>query len=165
MGEMRVKDVSIRAHNEILMKNREAALQIPGIDNRIRNLVIGKFKLGDKDKHSRKSTWGTFCAIECLLRYLYFGDVGTAIELQSLLRKHGMDGNCAAENYTFGCEATFDRTVSAHGNLESDYKRVLDGCTVEDSLEKVISRLYQFTLPDKQDSFRDVAQHVFGVRV
>lgn len=98
-----------------------------------------------------------------MLRYLYFGDVGTAIKVQGLFNEYGMGGNCAAENYTFGCDATFDRTVPAHGNLELDYKRALEGCTAEDSVEKAISQLYQFTLPGKRDSFRNVAHHVFGV--
>lgn len=163
MEKMRVKDVSIKAHNEIVMGDRKAAFQIPGIDKRIWNLVRDKFKLGGKDKGSQETTWGTFCAIECMLRYLYFRDVDMAIDIQSLLRQYGMGGNRAAENYTFGCNGIFDRTVPPHSKLEPDYKRVLDGCTVEDSLEKVISRLYQFALPSKRDTFRNVAQHAFGV--
>lgn len=163
MVKLRVKDVPVRAHNEIVMGDREAAFQIPGIDKRIWNLVRDKFKLGGKDKGSKVTTWGTFCAIECMLRYLYFRDVDTAIDIQSLFGQYGMGGNRAAENYTFGSNALFVRTVPLHGKLEPDYKRVLEGCTVEDSLEKVISQLYRFVLPSKRDSFKNVAQHAFGV--
>lgn len=165
MGEMRVKDVSVKAHNEIVLGNREAAFQIPGVDERIWNLVQGKFKMGFGYKNSHGGEWGIFCAILCMLRYLYFGDVDTAIDLQSLFQLYGMGGNRAAENYTFGCDATFERTAYARGELESDYKRVLEGCTAEDGLERVISQMYRFVLPDKQDSFRSVAPQVFGVRL
>ena len=163
MEKLRVRDVPVKVHHEIVMGNLEAAFQMPGIDKRIWNLVRDKFKLGCKDKNCPGSTWGTFCAIECMLRYLCFRDVENAINVQSLLRDYGMGGNRVAENYTFGCDATFDRTVPLHGKLEEDYKRVLDGCTSEDSLEMVISRLYQFVLPDKRNAFRNAAQHAFGV--
>jgi hypothetical protein len=47
--------------------------------------------------------------------------------------------------------------------VDPDYIRVLKGCTAEDSLEKVISQLYQFVLPEKRAAFKNVAQHVYGV--
>ena len=163
MERMRVKDVPVRVHHEIVLGNLEITTKEPGIDKRIWNLVRDKFKLGGKDKNCHDSTWGTFCAIECMLRYLCFRDVNAAINIQGLFRNFGMGGNRAAENYTFGYDATFDRTVPLNGKLEVDYKRILNGCTSEDSLEKVISQMYGFVLPEKRKAFRNSAQHAFGV--
>lgn len=165
MERIRVSEVTVRGHHEIVLGNWDKAIQEPGIDKRIWNLVRDKFRMGGKDKGCQGSTWGAFCAMECMLRYLCMGDVDEAINIRGVLSDYDMGGNRAAENYTFGCDATFERTVPANGKLEEDYQRVLNGCTAKDSVQKVIVQLYQYVLPDKRDAFRNAAQHAFGVRL
>lgn len=161
--KLRVKDVSVENYNRIVRGELEAVSAQPGIDNRICNLVRDKLKLGAKDKGCPGSTWGAFSGMLCLLRYLCCRNVEAATDIRSLLSSYGMGGNRAAENYTFGEDATFQRTVPMRASLQPDYERLLEGCTPEDSLEKVISHLYRLVLEDKRNAYKNAAQHVFGV--